>query len=377
MHYGRLTAMPDVYRLPGPGAGEQYLRAPSTYLQGRSGILLDGHVCLYGNCGGRHPRGTLFGVPVEQLPEEEWALVYPVPHPLMGGRPDRYWDLAQWHRLYGPDVGQDETGLVSIVRTPPTWPDDLRWLLLGSCSDAGTWGKAYRVYVGIATSTEFPALFQQAGRIQSVRELPVQKPPNDWWPQGVWCVAGIVLGGRVLVIGRDNGVAATEAQAHRMHVVHELRPDLTSTRVGTITVGGATRYTWLTDAAIGTDGRLYALEGNDPGTPPPARRSIAEYASAGPWVGGDVELVKTGRVFAGPGSTDLPAGPLTWDGGYLRTPEGALAGDLVIANAGRSADPWTRGQWWVQWWTDDPDLAGTLGVEVEPVRLGPTEEGWR
>ena len=380
--YGTITAMPDVSTVDAdkPPHEWQYLRAPWTYFQGWSGVLLDGQVVLYGN-GGGDIRQDLYGVPRGQLPEEEWALVYPLPDPLMGGKPAKYWDLAQWHRLYGPSSTQHETGLVSIVRTPASWPDDKRWLLLGSCSGAGTWGTAYRVFIGIATSYDLLNPFVGTGKgITSRREF---EPPPDapWYPPGMWCVAALTVGERVLVIGYDPG-AKNNPKGQRTHVTWELHQDFTYELLGEIHFdpirppAQGKPYTWLTDAAIGADGRLYALDGGDPGQAS-HRHDVTEYASAGPWAGEEVTLLPTGRVFSAPGSTALPDGGLTWDAGYLRTPEGEMVGDLVLANGGTSADPWTRGNWWLQWWTEDADMAGLLGVEVEPVRLGPVDDALR
>ena len=299
----------------------------------------------------------------------------------MEGKPANYWEMAQWHRLYGPSETQHETGLVSIVRTPASWPADRRWLLLGSCSGAGTWGSAYRVFIGIAAAPDALGPYTGTGKgIPSRREF---EPPADapWYPPGQWCVAGLVIGDRVLVIGYDPG-AKNNPTGQRTHVVWELHPDLTYTQTGEISFVGhmppasGRAYTWLTDAAIGPDGRLYALDGGDPGQAQ-HRHAITEYASDDPWTGGNVTLRATGRVFTAPGSTDLPAGPLTWDAGYLRTPEGGMVGDLVLANAGLSDNPWVRGQWWMQWWTEDAAVAGVLGVEIEPVRLGPVDDAHR
>lgn len=373
--YGTISVMPDVYTLPASPTSVQFLRAPWTYFQGWSGIITkEGVLVLYGNGGGQQ-HGN-YAVPGGQLPEEEWAIFYPQPHPLTGGKPMKYYDLARWQRLYWPQNGQDETGLISIIQTPPSWPDEHRWLLFGSCSNAGTWGKAYRVYIGIASAPSFPAPFVRSGEIQSVHELPVQPPPNQWWPQGVWCVAAFVVGERVIVIGRDNGVSASEAQKKRFHVIFEVFPDLTSRRVGTVVVEGATPQTWLTDAALGEDGHVLTLDGSDPGSIT-QRRPLAEFKSVEPWADGDVLVKATGRVFTAPGSTAMPAGPYTWDGGFVRWADGRLARNGVLANAGKSANPWVRGEWWMQWWTDDHDLAGTLGVEIEPVRLGPERDELR
>lgn len=372
--------MPDVKRLPGPGPKGQYLRAPWTYFQGWSGILLDGQMILYGN-GGGDIQQDLYGVPRGQLPEEEWAIVYPVPNPLMEGKPGDYWELARWHRLYGPSETQHETGLVSIVRTPELWPEDKRWLLLGSCSSAGTWGEAYRVFIGIAAAPEALGPYVGTGKGITSRHEFEPPPTAPWYPPGQWCVAGLTVGERVFVIGYDPG-AKNNPTGQRTHVVWELFPDLTYQQTGEIGFVGhmppdATRaYTWLTDAAIGANGRLYALDGGDPGQAK-YRHSIIEYASDGPWLGSSTTLRQTGRVFSAPGSTTLPAGSLTWDGGYLRTPEGGMVGDLVLANAGLSDNPWVRGQWWMQWWTEDAATEGTLTVEIEPVRLGPVEEEYR
>lgn len=369
--------MPDVKTLSCDPEGVQFLRAPWTYFQGWSGIWDEGRLVLYGNGGGEIPQGMYYGVPGGQLPEEEWAIEYPKPTSKHEGRPEKYWDLAKWHRLYGPSAGQHETGLVSIVRTPPTWPDDKRWLLLGSCSAEGTWGAAYRVFVGIATSPTLLGSYAPTGKkIESVHEAPI----NGFWPPGAWCVAGITVGDRVFVITYDPGVSASEYNKGRMHVIHELLPDLTSRRTGTVVLEGLSApkpnaaYTWLTDAAT-RDGWLFALDGGDPGQAQ-YRHSIIEYASDTVWTGeGDIVLKKTGRVFVPPGSTTLPSGPLTWDGGYVRTGEGELAKEMILANAGLSGNPWIRGQWWMQWWSDDPQLGpvpfGTMNVEIERVLPGP------
>ena len=302
-------------------------------------------------------RGTVGSVPGS--PESDWVCIYPP-----GGE-------GEWHRMIGGRVSSGECGMFKACRTPASWPADRRWILCNSASES--WGDAYRIKIGISIAPDIAGPWaSKVGGITSLRIAPVP-PAHPEWPPGVWSVSCVTIGGKVYVIGYDPGVSNADYVAGRQHVVHELHPDLTSTYVGRILFDTArkpaanTEYTWARDVAIAADGRLYELDGGDPGTAK-IRRDVREYATTAAWVPGAETVVKaTGRVWSHPAAPAVN----TWDCGYVRTPEGGLAEPLgVISNAGANTNAWwirsrtgcwrdgeltDRRGWWLQVWDDSPD----------------------
>jgi len=344
--------MPDVQIVSGPGRRQrQALPKPWTYFQAPGGILLpDGELLILHNGGG------------PGFPESDWLTRYPAP-----GAP--YWVRPEHVNLWSGDELEGETGLFGVCRTPESWPADRRWLLAWSGAWSLEWGKAYRVWVGLATAPAIvgPWTRKQAG-IVSVKRI-ASPAANPWWPPGVWAAAPLVVGERVLVVVRDSG---TPYPGTDRTLVYELAPDLTATLVGSLHFSDEVAKTWATDLALGADGRLYVLDGGDPGQAG-ERLEVVEHATAGPWaIDGVAELKPTGRRYAHP-----RAGVFTWDAAFLRTPAGGLLEPrLVLANAGLGANWAQRGRWWLQFWdeSDDGRYAERLAVEPLPHRIGPPRE---
>ncbi len=284
--------------------------------------------------------------------EADWALLCPA-----DGSPPTY------HHLWSGDEVEGEVGLFSLVHTG--WGGARDWLLAWSGAWQRDWGlaKAYRVWVGLAVAPDWrgPWARKQEG-IFSTKRVPQQPPPSAWWPNGTWQVATLNLAGRVLVIVRDN--SADPAQ-RVVHLVYEVKPDLTVREVGSVTCSDEGPQTWLTDAKVGADGKLYVLDGRDPGQAG-TNKVVREYASGTAWSPDAVTTLKpTGRTWS---HSTLPT---TWDAGYLGDQHGLLTEPrLVICNVGQDGNWKVRGNW--RAWVSDEGgaYADRLAVTPLPVLIG-------
>ena len=314
--------MPDVELVQGG-----FRRRKWSYVQAWSGIRMgEAYVVYYdGSCLGQG----------YHLPEEIWATVYPL---------DPY-RQPMFHRLFGCEAGEHECYGPSIIRTPATWPDDKRWL----CSYAGTLrstiGQAKRQHCGLGWA---PNLFGPW------RHNHVAIPPRGVipitgdWPPGMWPTALLVWRDRVILVTRDGSVPQP-----LVHEVCEIHPDLSATLLGAIELPGEPPQQWCNDAMLAGDGRgLYVLEGGDPGQQGKRKAIVEWYAD----LTGDawpalVTMRRSGRVFAHPDPSVY-----TWDGGYMREPDGSVAspGETAFANAGNGRGPRQIGNWWGQMWTSVP-----------------------
>jgi hypothetical protein len=336
--------MPDAALNPnGTFRGEWW-----TYFQAPSAMLLPPADGVLSQTPAR-PGGLLlfFNGGAPRIPESDWCQVFDPPYPpSVYSRFQHMWTSGQ-NRIF-------DSGMFSVIQAPMGWGPEKRHVMTWSATWEGQFGRAYSTWAGLGTAPAISGPWTlRAGAIESVHE--VQPNAANTYPPGCWSVALLRIGDRVLAITRDTGAvtSAGEGLGERAHRVYEVASDLTARHSGIIRFDPLRAaqlrapYTWATDAALTAGGRLLILDGGDPGQAA-HRFDLWEYASAGEWTGGDVIVQDTGRRWAHPNKLN------TWDGGYLRHPDGRLVEPrLTLASTGWGSD-WLhqRGNWRLQFWDE-------------------------
>jgi hypothetical protein len=349
MRQGEISAMPDVISDRQAPGMPLFRVAQWSYIQAPTGILMEDGTLF-----------VLFNGGAKTVPEANYGTRYPVV-----GTPQHF-------ELWSSDgITEGESGLYGVCRTPASWPDDKRWLMGWSGSWQKDWGqpRAYRVWCGLATASSLDGTWvrKQEG-IFSTKVIPQGPPPFEWWPNGTWCVAPLTVNGKVYCIVRDNSYA--EMPKGPVHLVYEVHPDLSVKRVGTIHPSDATIYSWFCDAALGADGKLYALDGQESNDAATVGTRTREYATSDPWVPeSDAILAPTGRTWV---HQQTPTTTATFDGGYLKTPEGVLVEPrCVFTNLSTKSGDWTlRGNMRIAWFDESGAYADRLSLTVPPLPLG-------
>jgi len=357
VRYGEHLWLPDRKPVPAERPTD-YLDAPGSYMQGLSGLVHNGRLHVYGDFGGGPQSGPL----APNHGEAHWMIRYP-------SAADPAWERPEWRYLWRGHGGGEgpisETYAPSIVLAP--WGE---WLDAYSGSMRivpPEHAMTSRVAVGIATAPTLlgpwtPHPYVAAG------VHPDPKDPTKRNSGGVWAVALLVVGERVLLLGRDSTrITHSDADGYLdTHVVWEIASDLSAREVGTLRMDPVgDRSTWGNDAAIDADGRLVLLDSCQPGAAHKFR-SVVEWATDGPWTGdGRAVLRRTGRTIT------HPAGDLCWDGGYTRDERGNLVADgPLFANVATENNPWSRGVWRCQWQADGAYADALAVVPLAPV-IGP------